>query len=82
MDMKFPLYRKYLNEKSFFKIESETKFIELKHLFGGKWEINQFEAQNYFDRLYIKQLIDCDSTHFSESEKLEFDAIFKEIETT
>ena len=77
--MKFPLYRKYINDKSYFKIESETEFTELKHLFGYKWETNHFEAQNYFDRLYIGQLIDTETTHFAESTEKEFNAILKQV---
>jgi hypothetical protein len=75
--MKFPLYRKYINDKSYFKIESETAFTELKHLFGKQWEVNHFEAKNYFDRLYITQLIDLETAHFAESNASEYNTVLQ-----
>ena len=41
--LNYPLYRKYLNEKSFFKILSPTEFEEIIET-GGKYFLNRFTA--------------------------------------
>lgn len=73
--MKFPLYRKYSNEKSYFEIIDKNSFTELKHLSKDQWEINHFKANNYFDHLYIEQLIEAENEHFITIEAEEFNTI-------
>ncbi len=78
--MKFPLFRKYSNEKSYFQINDENSFVEIKSLPGAQWEINDFQANNYFDRLYIEQLIEAEPAHFVAIEVAEFNSIKTEAE--
>ncbi|MEX0812774.1 MAG: hypothetical protein WD048_11210 [Chitinophagales bacterium] len=73
--MKFPLFRKYSNEKSYFQINDENSFTELKSLPGDQWETNDFHANNYFDRLYIEQLIEAEPAHFVAIEAEEYNSI-------
>ena len=54
--IKFPLYRKYKNSKSYFKISGPEVFQEIK-LFGSRYAISQFEAKIYPDRLFIHDLV-------------------------
>jgi len=54
--MEFPQYRKYKNGYSYFKIESEWAFIELK-LNGGKLESYKIEAKILPDRNYINDML-------------------------
>jgi hypothetical protein len=54
--IKFPLYRKYKNSKSYFKILGPEVFQEIK-LFGSRYAISHFEAKIYPDRLFIHDLV-------------------------
>ena len=54
-EIKYPLYRKYKNEKSFFKIISETEFEEIKAE-AGKFTFYHFNAQILPDRNLIRDL--------------------------
>ncbi|MDB4533272.1 hypothetical protein N9242_00250 [Vicingaceae bacterium] len=51
----YPQYRKYANNKSFFKIISKDKFEEIQQL-GNKYKIYFFEAKILPDRNYIHDL--------------------------
>jgi hypothetical protein len=51
----YPQYRKYANEKSYFKIISESKFEEIQ-VFGNKITLHRFEAKILPDRNYIYDL--------------------------
>lgn len=54
--MDFPLYRKYANEKSYFKIDSSNEFIELK-LIGKTFVKYSFNAAQYPEKIMIQDLI-------------------------
>ncbi|MCA0429818.1 MAG: hypothetical protein LCH32_04890 [Bacteroidetes bacterium] len=55
--MKFPLYRKYSNNKSYFKVLNEIEFEELKFI-GQKIELYKVKATQYPEKLFIKELIE------------------------
>jgi hypothetical protein len=52
----FPVYRKYKNSKSYFKISAPDRFEEIK-LFGSRFSITRVEAKIYPDRLFIGDLV-------------------------
>jgi len=52
----FPVYRKYKNNKSYFKISAPDHFEEIK-VFGAKFLISRIEAKIYPDRLFISDLV-------------------------
>ncbi len=54
--MKFPIYRKYSNNKSFFKILNEIEFEELKFI-GQTIELYKVKALQYPEKLFINDLI-------------------------
>ena len=54
-EIKYPVYRKYKNEKSFFKIISETEFEEVK-LETGNYTFHHFSVQILPDRNLIHDL--------------------------
>lgn len=54
----FPQYRKYSNNKSYFKIHSETLFDELQ-LMGDTCFSHRIEAKIYPDRLRIMDMMAC-----------------------
>ncbi len=55
----YPLYRKYADGKTFFKITSGSSFDELKIL-GIYYSIHSFEAKILPDRNFIFDLISCE----------------------
>jgi hypothetical protein len=56
--MQFPLFRKYSDNLTYFRIDSETEFIELKRL-GNYYSKTKVLAKIYSDRVYINDLIEC-----------------------
>lgn len=54
--MQFPLFRKYSGIETYFKVMSETSFEELK-ISEQFYSLNEFNAVNHFDRLFIGDII-------------------------
>ena len=74
--MEYPLYRKYSNERSYFKVESNREFIQLQRI--GKRVLEQrVIAKQYPELLLIRSLISMEEPHIISSDQLEFDSIFK-----
>ncbi len=55
MEIQYPQYRKYLNEKSFFKITSSTEWEEIQ-IIGSKYVLNQFKVNIMPDRNFIQDM--------------------------
>ena len=73
-DIVFPLYRKYKNEKSFFKITSISSFEEIIFM-RNKATLHLFEAKILPDRNYILDMIYNYEPYWSLSSKEEFEEI-------
>jgi hypothetical protein len=72
MDLQFPIYRKRLNNKSFYKITSPKTFEEVQ-LIGSRKVKYTFRADKYPEVLYIKDLIELNySEEIAEFEWNEF----------
>jgi len=56
--MEFPIYRKYFNGMSFYKIISEIEFEE-KQLVGSKVHKHQVIANQFPEKLRIQDMISC-----------------------
>ncbi len=69
--MEFPQYRKYKNNHSFFKIESDTRFIEYK-LLGSKVERYSFEAKILPDRNYLNDMLYSFENHWDKMNEKEW----------
>jgi hypothetical protein len=54
--MEFPLFRRYPNEKSYFRIESPTELFELK-LVGQVWIKYTVKATQYPEIVMIRDLM-------------------------
>lgn len=59
--MKFPLYRKRINDKHYYKVNSEDSFTELQ-VMGEKVFSFDFEAKIYPDKVLVNSLIDLSDT--------------------
>lgn len=55
-DINFPVYRKYKNNKSYFKIIQANLFEEIQ-LIGSKKTIKQTEAKQYPEMVFIRDLV-------------------------
>ena len=76
----YPQYRKYSNNKSFFKILSSDKFEEIQVL-GNKKTLHKFEAKILPDRNFITDLTFHYKTNWiicaqNEYEELRKEALF------
>lgn len=56
--MAFPAFRKYKNEKNYFKITSMATMQELKLVGGKYYQITDFEVTIHPDRVMIQDLVD------------------------
>jgi hypothetical protein len=75
MTEKFPVYRKYTNNKNYFKIINENEFMEIS-VIGKQVIIKKTEAKIYHDKLFILDLISCNTFILKISEE-EFTSIEK-----
>ncbi|MEO6902789.1 MAG: hypothetical protein ABI315_06505 [Bacteroidia bacterium] len=76
--IKYPQYRKYLNNKSFYKIISEIKWEELVVL-GNTVTKHQFIVKILPDRNYIYDLTFDYQNHWVKIEEEEYTTIHKKL---
>lgn len=77
--MEFPLFRKYSGIETYFKVGSESAFQELK-ISDQFYSLNDFEALNHFDRLFISDLISLHENRWVEISGQEYLQRVKECE--
>ena len=70
----FPQYRKYSNNKSFFKITSEREFIEHK-IIGRYYEHIHIVAKQYPEMVFIQDLLQLKQIDFLISNEHEFEEV-------
>ena len=61
----FPVYRKYINNKSYFKVFDSESFEEIQVLGSNYW-IYEFKAKILPDRYFIKDLIEMEGGRWVE----------------
>lgn len=69
--MIFPLYRKYPNDTSIFKITSAEAFEELKRT-ANRWALHEFQAKIHPDRVFIQDMMEMNSAFWVESSEAEW----------
>ena len=74
----YPVYRKYKNNKSFFKVISETEFEEIQ-LLGDKVSLHYFDAKILPDRNYIHDLTFNYENNWVLIEAIEYEKIKQSI---
>lgn len=72
--MEFPVYRKYNNGKSYFRVNSESHFTEIMFI-GKRKEVYEFYAKIFPDVMLIKDMIEMENGSYEESSKEEFEAL-------
>jgi hypothetical protein len=69
--IQFPIYRKYNNNKRFYKIINSREFEELQ-IIGSKTEINHVKATQFPEFTFINDLITNYSAFASEISEAEY----------
>ena len=72
MSIQFPIYRKYPNNRSFFKINSWTEFDEIQFV-GSRGVLSMVEASAYPEKLRIKDMLELCGGYWLESDSGEFE---------
>lgn len=75
--MTFPLFRKYPNNASFFRLDSAEEFLELK-IMGSRYSLISIKAKILPDRNYITDMITMENDHWIASSEEEFERALKE----
>lgn len=78
---KFPLFRKYENGNTYFKIISTDTFEELK-IMGNNYSLKNYKAKILPDRNYIMDLINNEKNHWEIIDEMEFNNTLKKCEET
>lgn len=73
----FPIYRKYSNNKSYFKVFDYSTFEEIQVLGKNYW-IHKFEAKILPDRYFVKDLIEMEGGRWDEITEKQYHE-FKEL---
>lgn len=55
-DFEFPVYRMYTNGLTWIRIDSPTKFTEIRKI-GARYELSEYEAKILPDRNHIMDLL-------------------------
>ena len=74
----FPVYRKYQNDMSFFKIISEEEFEEVKQLPSG-YALFKLKAKILPDRNYIRDMLYEYHLHWQVITKEEYEEVRKMV---
>lgn len=77
----FPLFRKYPNDKSYFKILSDQEFIEYT-LVGQYYSVNAIKASILPDRNYLMDLIENTDKNYLVISEEEFESAIHVWKTT
>lgn len=75
--MKFPLYRKYSHNKTFFKVISEEEFEEIQ-IQGNGIKKYSFVARILPDRNYIQDLISNKNNNWVEIDEEQYERVKKD----
>jgi len=73
-DIHFPVYRKYKNSKSYFKILSFKLFEEIQ-IIGSKKMVKQTEATQFPEMVFIRDLLFDYKEMAEEIDETEYDTV-------
>lgn len=70
--MQFPVFLKYKNDKSYFRIDSPEELLELK-LIGSYYQVHHLKAVILPDRVFISDLLNGLDTYCDPITQQQFD---------
>jgi hypothetical protein len=71
--LEFPVYRKYSNNKSYFKVLDKNNFEEIQFI-GSQACIYQFEAAILPDRHLVNDMINLEGNRWEAIERSEYES--------
>jgi hypothetical protein len=74
--MKYPIYRKYAGIEVWFKITSDTSFIEIKKM-GTKILISKVEAIQFPEKILIQDMISLHENRWEQVDQVVVEDILK-----
>ncbi len=77
-DLGFPVYRKYVGINVWFKIITNTHFIEIKQI-GNRFVQSEVVANQYPEMVLIKDMLACHENRWEVSEELDFEIVSKKV---
>lgn len=76
--MQFPQYRKLINERSFYRIDSLDSFTELQKI-GTRVLVYTIKAEQYPEKLKILDMLKFEDPNFIVSNETEFNSLFQQL---
>lgn len=76
--MQFPQYRKLINERSFYRIDSFDSFTELQKI-GTRVLAYTIKAEQYPEKLKILDMLKVEDPNFVVSNETEFNSLFQQL---
>ena len=77
--LEFPLYRKYPNNRSYFKVFSAQEWVELRVEPGRNVVKYDFKATTLPDRNFLNDMMAAQKAHWVEISENEFNKVAKEV---
>lgn len=74
---KFPVYLKYINEKSFFKVSDADTFEQVIRI-GSHIEVMVYKANDYPTRLFISDMLANEGKRWVKISESEYQSILDE----
>lgn len=75
----FPQYRKLLNDRSYYRIDSEKKMKEIQ-VIGSRWMWHEMEAKILPERLLIQDLLSNEGSRWVIISEEEYDSFVRHCE--
>jgi hypothetical protein len=76
--MEFPQYRKLSNDKSYYRIESLTQFIEIQRI-GSRLVKHSIRADQYPEMLRIREMLSLELEGIELLSEFEFNQLAQQI---
>lgn len=77
-ELGFPVYRKYVGINVWFKIVTNTHFIEIKQI-GSRFVQSEVLAKQYPEMVLIKDMLACHENRWEVVEELDFETVSKKV---
>jgi hypothetical protein len=71
MKANFPQFRKLINDKSYYRIDSTSRITEIQRI-GQRWTIYEVDAKILPERLMIQDILDENSSQYQAISEQEF----------
>ena len=79
--MNFPLYKKYTNNLSYFKVLSPDSFEEIK-ITGNYYSLIKLQAKILPERNFIEDLLKNTNGNWADISEIEYENKLKEVKST